>query len=162
MDNNRIVFVKKKVKREQHAAYIGEKAVQAHVAVNAPRFSSPARYLQSARTYAESLRDEFRAEAGELISEAQVCAVMDYLDTAFDFSELVYEWKVTFAILGVSNDDYAAMHTLLKSKNRGLRFHISLFNTRNNEQENSPEFVLFHELGVGLYASIVYGRILHS
>ena len=80
---------------------------------------------------------------------------MDYLDTAFDFSELVYEWKATFAILGVSNDDYAAMHTLLKNANGELRFHISLFNTQNAKSENSPEFVLFHELDVGLYASIV-------
>lgn len=140
---------------EQHAIYTGEEAVRAHVAVNAPRFSSPARYLKSMRTYAESLRYEFRTEAGELISEAQVRAVMDYLDTAFDFSDLVYGRKATFAILSISNDEYAAMHTLLKNTNGELRFHISLFNTLNNEQENSPEFVLFHELGVGLYASIV-------
>jgi hypothetical protein len=136
--------------------FSGRTAVSTYLISSMPPQTSPVKTLQTLIEFGENLNDRIYPPSGTRISCEQVNAILDYLDSKFDFStKVLYGCSPVFSLLDCCHAFYNSEMVLLQSSAASfLRFFLYHLK-QDSIGEVTPEAVLFHELGHAIHAKVV-------
>lgn len=143
--------------RKKYIIFTDDKAVLEYVNITLPEPTSPVKTIKVWRNYIDELRDAFISPSGNVITENDICEIMDYLAEKYDFVRIVNpDIRPNYSILNntnvYKNNECAGIKTL-----RGTRNEYFLYNLNEKaladdlDVEKNPIAIFFHELGHSLY-----------